>query len=123
MVVRSRLKKSSGREKETRLPRISLRDKMFKIEPKIDLLHEVMGFGEYEEVTETSDGFFLARPKGSIGFDAFLGKPSEVAKERTRKIYSKLSPAERTQVDFKISMSKINRKDIGLKKLPMFQVI
>lgn len=101
----------------------TLREKIFKIEPKVDLLHEIMGFGQFTEVTETSDGFFLGRAKGDIGFNAFLGKPSEIAKERTRKVYSKLSPAEKTQVDFQIARSGIRREDIGLKKLPSFQVI
>jgi hypothetical protein len=103
--------------------KLSLKEKMFKIEPKIDLLHEIMGYGNLEEVTETSDGFFLGRAKGDIGFNAFLGKPSDIAKARTRALYGKLSPAEKSQVDFRIGMSRINREDIGLKKLPKFQVI
>ena len=30
----------------------------------------------YDAVCRTGDGYYLARPVGSVGYDAFLGKPS-----------------------------------------------
>jgi hypothetical protein len=89
-------------------------EKIFKIEPKIDLAHEIAGCGNFVEVTETSDGFFLGRPKGSIGFDAFLGKPSEIAKERTNNIYEKLTENEKKEFLSRIFRQNITPKDIGL---------
>ena len=91
-----------------------LREKLFELEPKMDLLHEILGFGRFSQVTETSDGFFLGRPYGAIGFDIFLGKPSDVAKERTRKLYNKLSMIDKAKVDIILFNSNINKKSLGL---------
>lgn len=51
-----------------------LQEELTRIEPKIDFLHEVCGCGLYAEITQTSDGYFLGRRKGTCGFDNFLGK-------------------------------------------------
>lgn len=61
------------------------------IEPKIDLLHEILGCGLFAEVTQTSDGFWLGREPGDCGFNAFLGKPSAAALNRTKTFITKMS--------------------------------
>jgi len=61
-----------------------------EIEPKKDLLHELMGCGLYAEITRTSDGFFLGRVEGDIGFNDFLGEPSKEALARTKTYLKKL---------------------------------
>lgn len=52
------------------------------------------------EVTRTTDGFFLARPIGSIGFDLFLGNPNPgpgPGRDRSRSVFRSLSySAKRT---------------------------
>jgi len=69
-----------------------LQEELKTIEPTIDFLHEVCGCGQYAEITRTSDGFFLGRAHGDIGFNVFLGKPSSIALARTRQYLKKLSP-------------------------------
>ena len=85
-------------------------------EPKIDLLHDLLGFGRFAEVTQTSDGFFLGRRAGDIGFDVFLGKPSEAAKERTGELFKKLSECSQEQVKALLRAKNISTRDIGLKE-------
>jgi hypothetical protein len=75
-----------------------LREEIFGMEPKIDLLHDLLGFGRFAEITMTSDGFFLGRRHGDIGFNEFLGWPSEAAIERTRNLFQKLSPKSQDRV-------------------------
>ena len=62
------------------------------IEPKIDFLHELLGIGLFAEVIQTSDGFWLGREIGDVGFNAFLGKPSKNALIRTREFIAKMTP-------------------------------
>jgi len=75
-----------------------LRKELFGLEPKIDLLHDLLGFGRFAETTMTSDGFFLGRRPGDIGFNEFLGWPSEAAIERTRNLFQRLSPESQDRV-------------------------
>ncbi|MBA7570343.1 hypothetical protein ES708_12092 [subsurface metagenome] len=92
-----------------------VKSEVLAIEPKIDLLHDVLGFGRFAEVTQTADGFFLGRRAGDIGFDVFLGKPSEVAKERTGELFKKLSGCSQEQVKALLRARNINTRDIGIK--------
>lgn len=62
-----------------------LRTVLFTIEPKIDLIHELFGWGLHAELTCTSDGFIMARDIGDTGFNRFLGHPSDIALSRTRR--------------------------------------
>lgn len=41
----------------------SLKDAILRLEPKIDLLHDLLGFGRYAEITVTSDDYFLSNNK------------------------------------------------------------
>lgn len=50
------------------------------------------------EVTLTSDGFFLARASGDIGFNMFLGRPSfhpGPGRDLTRRVWGQLTFAGR----------------------------
>ena len=73
----------------------SYRQELFEIEPKIDFLHEISGFGRFSAVVRTSDGFFLGQPKSHVGFNAFLGMPGMKAMTRTKEVMEKLSEKNR----------------------------
>ena len=86
----------------------SLRDELFRLEPKIDLLHDLLGYGRYAQVHYDGQVFFGMR-HGDIGFNDFLGKPSEVALERTRVLLERMSEENRT-----IALKFLKRFGIGL---------
>lgn len=77
-----------------------LKAELFRLEPKIDLLHDLLGFGRFAEVTRTADGFYLGRKRGDIGFNDFLGHPTQIAVDRTRQLFRKLDPESQTKVLF-----------------------
>ena len=68
----------------------TLKGAILRLEPKIDLLHDLLGFGRFAEVTLTSDGFFLGRAWNDIGFNHFFGMPSDAALVRTQALFKKL---------------------------------
>jgi len=76
----------------------NLKQELFQHEPKIDLLHDLLGFGRFSEVTITADGFFLGRRHGDIGFNDFLGRPRQASVNRTRLLFQKLSPEAKKDV-------------------------
>lgn len=90
------------------------KEEIIKLEPKIDLLHDVLGFGRFAEITMTSDGFFLGRARGDIGFNHFLGQPSDAAKGRTKELFSKLSKCSQGYVLTVIRGKGIKPRDVGL---------
>jgi len=69
----------------------SLKDTILRLEPTIDLLHDCLGFGRFAQVIRTSDGFFLGRAWGDVGFNHFLGNPSQTAIARTQRLFGSLS--------------------------------
>ena len=69
----------------------TLKEAILRLEPKIDLLHDCLGFGRFAEVTRTADGFFLGRAWDDVGFNHFLGNPSQAAISRTKHLFGKLS--------------------------------
>lgn len=76
----------------------TLREAVLRLEPRIDLLHDCLGFGRFAEVTVTSDGFFLARDRDDIGFNRFLGAPSPAAVERARRLFAQLDERHQEEV-------------------------
>ncbi len=56
--------------------------------------------GYIVEFTRTSDGFYLARAEGDIGFNVWLGKPNagSIGKEHSAKSWQRLSFGARKQV-------------------------
>ena len=77
-----------------------LKEELFRLEPKIDLLHDLLGFGRFADITITSDGFFLGRRHGDIGYNDFLGQPSNDAVNRTKALFKKLSSISQTKIIF-----------------------
>ena len=75
----------------------SLREELFRLEPKIDLLHDLLGYGRYAQVYYDGQ-FFFGRRHGDIGFNDFLGQPSGAALQRTKAVLLKMSPENRTKV-------------------------
>jgi len=67
-----------------------------------DLLHDLM----LNDYIETSDGSFLRRDKGHVGYDAFVGKPNlnSTVVGRMKKEIEELSPKTRKEVLTKIAM-------------------
>jgi len=63
-------------------------------------LHTLMALPEVAEITVTSDGFFLARQMGDIGFNLFLGQPNpgEIGREYSAGIWAGFTFAERKAV-------------------------
>ena len=76
----------------------TLREAILRLEPRIDLLHDCLGFGRFAEVTVTSDGFFLARDRDDIGFNRFLGAPSPAAMARTQRLFARLDERHQEEV-------------------------
>ena len=80
----------------------TLEETVKEIEPKLDLVHELMGFGPKREIgrsgqfakvtqfTITSDGFILGQFEGDVGFNAFMGNPPNHVIERSRNIYKEV---------------------------------
>ena len=68
---------------------------------KYDLLHDLM----LNDYTVTSDGFYLRRDPGHIGYDAFVGKPNlnDTVMGRMRTEIEELSPATRYEVMVKLA--------------------
>ena len=85
----------------------TLKDAILRLEPKIDLLHDCLGFGRYAEITITSDGHFLGRAWGDIGFNDFLGAPSQAAIERTQGLFVRLSPHHQDELIRELMMRRI----------------
>lgn len=101
--------------------------KLNKIEPVLDLAHEITGCGRFTQVTQTSDGFFLGRAWGDIGFNAFLGKPSPRALENTKRIFDQLDGEGKVEFCTRVMVQGIEPKDVNIncesKALKMFQEI
>lgn len=58
--------------------------------------------GRFAAVCRTTDGHYIARVHGDIGYNAFLGRPSLVhegpGRHATLMLWNELSPAERAAV-------------------------
>jgi len=61
-----------------------------------DLLHDLM----LNDYIETSDGFYIRRDKGHVGYDAFMGKPNlnKTVVDRMKKEIEELTPETRKEV-------------------------
>src|SRR2546428_9665793 len=92
----------------------TLKEAIIRLEPKIDLLHDLLGFGRFAEVTLTSDGFFLGRAWGDIGFNHFLGEPSAVAIARTQTLFKKLSKDHQQELLRKLQARSIPPAALGI---------
>ena len=79
------------------------KEELKKIEPKIDLLHEVLGIGLYASITQDSDGYFLGMRFGDIGYNDWLGKPSENALRRTKIWLGMMSKEARQEAESALS--------------------
>jgi len=101
-------------KKEVWKPACDAKSEILKFEPRIDLLHDVLGFGRFAEIYEDSAGIFLGRRAGDIGFNDFLGKPSEAATQRTAELFNKLSKCSQEQVMMMLRAKNINPKDLGI---------
>ena len=102
--------------KEVWKPACDAKSEILALEPRIDLLHDVLGFGRFAEIYEDTAGIFLGRRPGDIGFNEFLGKPSEAAKQRTTELFNKLSKCSQEQIMTMLRARNINPKDLGISR-------
>src|SRR5258707_1356147 len=96
----------------------TLQEAILRLEPRIDLLHDCLGFGRFAEVIVTSDGFFLGRARGDIGFNHFLGQPSPAALERTWQLFLRLGIRHQTEVVRALPARRIPLAAVGLALSP-----
>ncbi len=92
----------------------SLKEAILYLEPKIDLLHDCLGFGRFTEITITADGFFLGQARDDVGFNHFLGKPSQAAISRTKHLFEKLSHDHQQELIQKLAARGIPPESLGL---------
>ncbi len=92
----------------------TLKDAILRLEPKIDLLHDCLGFGRFAEITITADGFLLGQAWRDIGFNHFLGNPSQAAISRTKCLFGKLSPDHQQELIRKLAARGISPESLGL---------
>ena len=92
----------------------AIKDAILRLEPKIDLLHDCLGFGRFAEVMVTSDGYFLGRAWDEIGFDHFLGHPSPPAIARTRALFKRLSAPHQKELIRQLYARRILPEVLGL---------
>ncbi len=92
----------------------TLKDAIFHLEPKIDLLHDCLGFGRFAQVILTSDAFFLGRAWDDIGFNHFLGNPSQAAIARTKRLFGKLAHDHQQELIQKLAARGIPPESLGL---------
>ena len=101
-----------------RYPGDTLAEELFGLCPRADLLHRVCclpSLEGMEEYTVTSDGFFLGRPVGHIGFNAFLGSPPTQVRERTAVLYGQLSAAAQLAVHLRLAAQRIPAAAVGIR--------
>ena len=92
----------------------TLKEAILRLEPKIDLLHDCLGFGRFAQVILTSDGFFLGRARGDIGFNCFLGNPSPAAIARTQRLFGRLSNDHQQELIRQLAARAIPPTSFGL---------
>ena len=92
----------------------TLKDTILRIEPTIDLLHDCLGFGRFAQVIRTSDGFFLGRAWGDMGFNHFLGNPSQAAIARTQRLFGKLSNDHQQELIRQLAVRSISPEAVGI---------
>ena len=91
-----------------------LKEAILRLGPKIDLLHDLLGFGRFAEITLTSDGYFLGRAWGDIGFNHFLGQPSAAAIGRTQALFKKLSKDHQAELLRTLHARSIPPESLGI---------
>ena len=92
----------------------TLREAVLRFEPRMDLLHDCLGFGRFAEVTVASDGFFLGRAPGDVGFNHFLGQPSRAAVDRTCQLFARLDEPHRQELIHAVEASGIPPRALGI---------
>lgn len=95
----------------------TLEEALLRLAPRPDLLHDCLGIGKFAEVALTSDGYFLARAWGDCGFNCFLGRPSRLARIRSRLLFERLSPEHQAELIRKLRARCIPPEAIGIPEL------
>lgn len=81
---------------------------------RVDLLHELVGAGHFDEMAMTRDGLLVARPRGADGFDAFIGRPTVEMRRRTARLWRELDEAERALVLDRLREQSIPLEAVGI---------
>lgn len=70
----------------------TLQEELYAIEPRLDFLHVILGYGPYDRVIKDSSGVFYGMFHGEA---TFLGKPDHATLERTQTLLDALSLEKR----------------------------
>jgi hypothetical protein len=92
----------------------SLEEAILCLEPRIDLVHECLGLGNFAEIAITSDGYFLGRAWGDCGFNYFLGLPSSQALDRTKTLFESLSAPQQHELISRLRTRGIPPAAVGI---------
>lgn len=92
----------------------TLEEVILRLAPRLDLLHDCLGIGEFAEVAMTSDGYFLGRAWGDCGFNYFLGRPSMLARARSKLLFAQLSPEHQEEFIRKLRIRSIPPEAVGI---------
>lgn len=95
-------------------PLRALRTRLRSFSAGPELLYDLMGFGPFVEMAMTRDGVLIARPRRSLAFDAFVGKPPASALERTALLWRELTASERDLVLARLGLLHIAPERIGI---------
>jgi hypothetical protein len=78
------------------------------------LLCELMGFGHFKEMAMTRDGLLIGQPRRSVGFDAFIGKPTSETLAQTARLWLELDAVEQSLVLARLESQSIPPERIGI---------
>ena len=96
-----------------------LRNKLRSLSNTTDLLHELMGFGHFEEMAMTRDGLLIGRLRRCDGFDVFIGSVTESMRQRTARLWRELDHDERQLVLRRLNEQSIDPVRVGIPTDPV----
>ncbi len=91
-----------------------LRRRLGSMTIRPSLLYQLMGFGHFREMAMTREGWLIAWPHRSVGFDAFLGsvRPEELV--QTARLWLELDEDERRLVLERLGSQSICARRVGI---------
>ena len=92
----------------------ALRRRLGSMSPTPSLLFDLMGFGHFREMAMTREGWLIAWPRRSVGFDAFLGPVSPQERRQTARLWLELDASERRLVLDRLDAQRIPAHRVGI---------
>lgn len=91
-----------------------LRRRLGSMTARPSLLYQLMGFGHFREMAMTREGWLIAWPHRSVGFDAFLGSVRPEERNQTARLWLELDEAERRLVLERLANQSICPHRVGI---------